>query len=305
MKTRIEFSKVEPAARAAMSAVETYVHHSGLEAPLLDLVRLRASLINGCAYCIDMHTKEARARGETEQRLYAIPVWRETPFFNDRERAALAWTEAVTLVNEGHVPDEVFTSTRQHFNEKELVDLTMAIVAINGWNRLAISFRSQPGSYHLRLPHKQNPEARTPGSLKEERDELQSELRAAIGLGGEIGSAAKAVIERFDSHRTVEEKHALPLLGMLPLMQQDKTNGGLSDAPGMADRLRSDLPQMIGEHRQIIAALDDLISAAEKKQKKDCALLAGKMKTHIQREEEILYPTAMLVGEYARLRLGR
>ena len=121
--------------------------HCGLESSLLELVKTRASQINGCAYCLDMHTKDARAHGETEQRLYALPAWAETPFFTDRERAALAWTEAVTLVSETHVPDDVYELARQHFNEKELVDLTLAVVAINGWNRLSIAFRSVPGTY--------------------------------------------------------------------------------------------------------------------------------------------------------------
>ena len=147
MKPRIEYAKEAPAAVEAMSTLEKYVHHSALEPSLLELIKLRASQINGCAYCIDMHTKDARAEGETEQRLYVVSVWRETPFFTDRERAALEWTEAVTLVSQDHVPDSVFQIARQHFTEKELVELTMAIIAINGWNRLAISFRAVPGSY--------------------------------------------------------------------------------------------------------------------------------------------------------------
>src|SRR5262249_9166403 len=114
---------------------------------LLELVKVRASQINGCAYCIDMHTKDARANGESEQRLYALSAWRETPFFTDRERAALAWTESVTLIGDGHAPDEGYEEVRGHFTEKELVPLTMAIVTINGWNRLAIGFRAVPGSY--------------------------------------------------------------------------------------------------------------------------------------------------------------
>lgn len=130
-----------------MLGLEKYVRQSGLEPSLLELVRLRASQINGCAYCVDMHTKDARARGESEQRLYAVVVWREAPFFTERERAALAWTEAVTQVNWQHVPDEVYEVARKHFNEKELVDLTVAIIPINGWNRLAISFRTVPGTY--------------------------------------------------------------------------------------------------------------------------------------------------------------
>jgi AhpD family alkylhydroperoxidase len=114
---------------------------------MLELVKLRTSQLNGCAYCIDMHTKDARALGETEQRIYALNAWRETPFFNDRERAALEWTEAVTRVADTHVPDEIYERVRQHFSEAELVALTFALVAINGWNRLAISFRAVPGTY--------------------------------------------------------------------------------------------------------------------------------------------------------------
>ena len=144
---RINYVKLAPQALHAMGAVEQYVRQCGLETSLLELVRLRASQINGCAYCIDMHTKDARAEGESEQRLYELSAWRETPFYSDRERAALAWTEAVTLISENHVPDEIYESVRQHFSEKELVDLTMAVIAINGWNRLAITFRSEPGTY--------------------------------------------------------------------------------------------------------------------------------------------------------------
>jgi AhpD family alkylhydroperoxidase len=131
-----------------MSALEAYVRKSWHGEPsLLELVKMRASQINGCAYCIDMHSKDARAQGETEQRLYALNAWEETPFFTDRERAALAWTEAVTLIGEGHVPDHLYNEVRQHFTEEELVDLTMAVIAINGWNRLAIGFRAVPGEY--------------------------------------------------------------------------------------------------------------------------------------------------------------
>ncbi|HEY1272458.1 MAG TPA: carboxymuconolactone decarboxylase family protein [Terriglobales bacterium] len=147
MQARIAYDKVAPDGVKAMWTLENYIHHCGLEPALLELIKLRASQINGCAYCIDMHTKDARAHGETEQRLYALSAWRETPFFTDRERAALAWTEAVTEVSHGHVPDEVYELARQHFGEKELVDLTLAVVAINGWNRLAISFRKVPGMY--------------------------------------------------------------------------------------------------------------------------------------------------------------
>ncbi len=155
MEPRIEYGRVAPGVMEAMRSLEAYTHASGLEPGLLELVKTRASQINGCAYCIDMHTKDARARGESEQRLYALNAWRETPFFADRERAALAWTEAVTLVNQTHVPDEVFDLARRYFSEKELVDLTLAVVAINGWNRLAIAFRTVPGTYQpARRPEK-------------------------------------------------------------------------------------------------------------------------------------------------------
>ncbi|MCL6453999.1 MAG: carboxymuconolactone decarboxylase family protein [Alicyclobacillus sp.] len=147
MEPRIDYAKVAPGAVRAMYGLETYVRESGLEHSLLELVKTRASQINGCAYCLDMHTKDARAAGETEQRLYALPAWRETPFYTDRERAALAWTEAVTNVVDGHVPDDVYEEARNQFTEEELVNLTMAIVAINGWNRLAISMRAVPGTY--------------------------------------------------------------------------------------------------------------------------------------------------------------
>ncbi len=130
-----------------MQGLEKYVAECGLEQSLLELVRTRASQINGCAYCLDMHTKDARANGESEQRLYALPAWKEAPFYTERERAALLWTEALTLIADNHVPDEVYEQVRQHFSEAELINLTLAVVAINGWNRIAISFRSLPGSY--------------------------------------------------------------------------------------------------------------------------------------------------------------
>ncbi len=144
---RIDYGKIARAGAKAMWQLENYVHGCGLESGLLELVKFRASQINGCAFCIDMHTKDARAAGETEQRLYALTAWRETPFFTQRERAALAWTEAVTQVSTSGVPDELYEQARQHFDEKELVDLTLAIVAINGWNRMAVSFRKVPGTY--------------------------------------------------------------------------------------------------------------------------------------------------------------
>jgi AhpD family alkylhydroperoxidase len=143
----MDYVKAAPDGYKAMSALESYVRQSGLEHSLLELVKTRASQINGCAFCLDMHTQDARAAGETEQRLYTLSAWEETPFFTDRERAALAWTEAVTRVADTHVPDEMFERVRQHFTEKELADLTLAIVAINGWNRLSVAFRKVPGSY--------------------------------------------------------------------------------------------------------------------------------------------------------------
>jgi AhpD family alkylhydroperoxidase len=148
MKPRIQYAKAAPDGIKAMRGLENYVRQCGLEESLLELVKLRASQANGCAYCIDMHTKDARAEGETEQRLYALVAWEETPFFTERERAALAWTEAVSKVGKGHVADSVFEHARRYFTEKELVDLTLAIIAINGWNRLAISFRTVPGTYN-------------------------------------------------------------------------------------------------------------------------------------------------------------
>lgn len=144
---RVNYPRVAPEAFRAQRGLENYINQCGLEASLIHLVKMRASYINGCAYCIDMHSKDARHEGETEQRLYAVPVWRETPFFTPRERAALAWTEAVTEIYKGGVSDELYARAREHFSEKELVDLTMVVVTINGWNRLAITFHSPVGSY--------------------------------------------------------------------------------------------------------------------------------------------------------------
>lgn len=147
MQPRLDWYKVSPGAYKAMAGLEGFVKSSGLEPALLELVRLRASQINGCAYCIDMHTQDARAAGETEQRLYAISAWSEAPFYTERERAALAWTEALTLLPEGHAPDEVYDEVRKQFTDEEMVNLSLAIVAINGWNRLVLGFRQVPGSY--------------------------------------------------------------------------------------------------------------------------------------------------------------
>ena len=150
MAERLSYVEAAPDGYRAMAALNRYVEDCGLEPLLLELVKMRASQINGCAYCLDMHSKDARALGETEQRLYALNAWRETPFYSQRERAALLWTEEVTLISQGHVPDAVYEEVRQHFSERELVDLTLAVITINGWNRLAIGFRSQPGRYQSR-----------------------------------------------------------------------------------------------------------------------------------------------------------
>jgi AhpD family alkylhydroperoxidase len=147
MEARIDYLKAARGAYEAMLGLEKYLHQCGLEESLIDLIKLRASQINGCAYCIDMHWKDLRALGEKEQRLYGLDAWEESPYYTERERAALAWTEAVTNIKEGHATDDVYEHVQKHFNEKELADLTLAIATINAWNRLAISARSEPGLY--------------------------------------------------------------------------------------------------------------------------------------------------------------
>jgi AhpD family alkylhydroperoxidase len=147
MKPRFNYGKVAPGTYEAMDALDSYLQACGLERSLLVLVQLRASQINGCAYCLDMHWKDLRAIGEGEQRLYSLDAWRECPYYTARERAALAWTEAVTLIADGHAPDAVFDGVRPHFTEKELSDLTLAIGTINAWNRLSIAARLVPGTY--------------------------------------------------------------------------------------------------------------------------------------------------------------
>ena len=147
MPARLDYNVVAPEGLRAMRALDQYVRKSGLEPGLIEFVKLRASLMNGCAYCVDLHAREARAQGETERRLFAVPVWRETPFFTPRERAALAWTEAVTHIGRDGVSDALYDETRAHFSEKELVDLTVAVIAINAWNRLAVPFRSALSSH--------------------------------------------------------------------------------------------------------------------------------------------------------------
>jgi AhpD family alkylhydroperoxidase len=144
MKARLNPYQAAPDTMKAVTALEAQIQASGLEQSLIDLVKTRASQINGCAFCINMHTHEARSRGESEERLYLLNAWHESPVYTDRERAALAWTDAVTLVSQTHVPDDVYAEVRQHFSETELVNLTVAIGAINLWNRVAISFRSVP-----------------------------------------------------------------------------------------------------------------------------------------------------------------
>ncbi len=147
MGERIDYMKVSSVAYHVLLELEKYLQDCGLEESLLNLVKLRASQINGCAYCLDMHWKDLRSLGESEQRLYSLDAWKESPYYSDRERAALAWTEAVTRVSEDHVPDEVYEDVKKHFSEKELADLTLAVATINMWNRLAIAGRITPGRY--------------------------------------------------------------------------------------------------------------------------------------------------------------
>jgi AhpD family alkylhydroperoxidase len=150
MKARLDFRKASPRGEDAMKALHTFVRNCGLDHSLLELVKLRASQINGCAHCIDMHTKELRVDGESEQRIYLLNAWRESPFYSERERAALARTEAVTLVADAQVPDEIYEQAREQFSKEDLVNLTLALVAINGANRLNIAFRTVPRSYQVR-----------------------------------------------------------------------------------------------------------------------------------------------------------
>lgn len=147
MEQRIDIMSASPGALQAMLGLATFLHRSGFDKKLLDLINLRVSQINGCAYCIDMHWKDLRAAGENEQRLYGLDAWRESPYYTDRERAALAWAEAVTLVADTHVPDEVFEEAHRHFNDEELANLTLGVVTINGFNRMNIVYRTTPGTY--------------------------------------------------------------------------------------------------------------------------------------------------------------
>ena len=152
MEARFDYGKTAPGVYEAMEGLEHYLSGCGLEKPLIYLIQLRASQMNGCAYCLDMHWKDLRAGGENEQRLYSLDAWRECPDYSDRERAALAWTEAVTEITRGHVPDAVYQEARSHFSEKELSDLTLAVAAINAWNRLSIASRIVPGGYQAAKP---------------------------------------------------------------------------------------------------------------------------------------------------------
>jgi AhpD family alkylhydroperoxidase len=154
MEPRINYMQVASGGFQAMLGLEKYLHDCGLEERLMHLMKLRASQINGCAYCLDMHWKDLRAIGESEQRMYSLDAWEESPFYTERERAALAWTEAVTRVTQGHVPDDVYERVRKHFNEQELANLTLTIATINAWNRLSIAGRAMPGTYQpaARIP---------------------------------------------------------------------------------------------------------------------------------------------------------
>jgi AhpD family alkylhydroperoxidase len=147
MEERFNYAKSAPGAYKAMLGLEQYLHECGLEESLLHLIKLRVSQINGCAYCLDMHWKDLRAIGEDEQRLYSLDAWRECPYYTDRERAALAWAEGLTIISDGHVPDTLYEEVRPLFSDKELADLSLAVAAINAWNRLSISARTAPGGY--------------------------------------------------------------------------------------------------------------------------------------------------------------
>ena len=147
MTPRINYIKASPDAYQAMLKLETYTRECGLEDSLRELVKLRASIVNGCAFCVDMHWKDAKAAGESDERLYGLTAWHEAPYYTERERAALAWTDSLTRIADTHAPDDVYEQAKQQFSEKELVNLTLLVVTINGWNRIAIGFRSEAGKY--------------------------------------------------------------------------------------------------------------------------------------------------------------
>ncbi|AKU92892.1 4-carboxymuconolactone decarboxylase domain/alkylhydroperoxidase AhpD family core domain protein [Vulgatibacter incomptus] len=172
MAQRIDMVKTAREPLRDLLAVERYLNKSGLEKKLLDLVKLRASQINGCAYCIDMHSKDLRAEGETEQRLYELQAWREAPFYSKREQAALAWTEAVTEVGSTGVPDDVYERARSELSEQELTDLTLAIAMINAWNRLSIAFRQEVGTYQPPKAKREKREEAAPYTSTSEEQEI-------------------------------------------------------------------------------------------------------------------------------------
>ena len=147
MEPRLDYQKAFPEGYQGLLHLEAIIRRSGLEPSLYELIKIRASQLNGCAFCLDMHTKDARAKGETEQRIYALPAWREAPFYSERERAALAWTEAITNIQQGHASEDVYVEARTQFSEEELVKLTYAIIQINSWNRIGIAFRPEVGGY--------------------------------------------------------------------------------------------------------------------------------------------------------------
>jgi AhpD family alkylhydroperoxidase len=181
MPPRFDYGKTAPGAYKAMESLERYLHTCGLEQSLIHLIKLRVSQVNGCAYCLDMHWKDLRAIGETEQRLYSLDAWEECPFYSDRERAALLWAEAVTRVADGHAPDSVYESVRLHFTEKQLADLTLAIATINAWNRLSIASRAIPGTYQV---------AATASSSHNEAP-VHSGVNAALLTARTLGAAAR------------------------------------------------------------------------------------------------------------------
>lgn len=155
MTERLNYNKAFPAGIHGMLSMSKTIHESGLEPRLLHLIFTRASQLNGCAYCLDMHTKDARSLGETEQRLYGLPAWREAPYYTGRERAALAWTEEITNIQQGHAPDDVYEAAHREFGDADLVKLTLAITQINAWNRIAIAFRAEAGTYQPKVKTEQ------------------------------------------------------------------------------------------------------------------------------------------------------
>ncbi|MFA7615180.1 MAG: carboxymuconolactone decarboxylase family protein [Moheibacter sp.] len=150
MEERLDYFKIDPEAPKGLMEMEKYMIKSGFDKKLYHLIKLRASQLNGCAYCLDMHTKDAMKMGDTVQRLVGLDAWRESPYYTDKERAALEWTEAITLISQDHISDEIYENVRKHFSEQELLQLTIGIIAINGWNRLAIPFRTPAGNYEPR-----------------------------------------------------------------------------------------------------------------------------------------------------------